>query len=75
MNFNVPIVHVHTSSKDTAVNGIGDPKTGKVIGIVIFDIQTSGHPKVFIHWSDHAMRRQLLYALMTTEELERFTAR
>lgn len=70
MNLNVPIVHSHISSKDTGVNGIMD--SGQLDGIVIFDTKGDG-PRIFIHWTDDAIRRQLIYSLMTSEELERFT--
>lgn len=56
------------SSTDTFVNGIAD--SGVFNGVVIFDTREGNSNRVFIHWDDDHIRRQLLYSLMTTEEVE-----
>jgi len=72
MKVNTPVIHVWTESGNTEINGMLDTNTSELHGIVIFDIKGTDH-RVYIHWQDDKMRRQLIYSLMTVEELERFT--
>jgi hypothetical protein len=69
-------VAVHGGKRDTQVNTSMDPKTGEFRSISIFD--TTGNPKeqpkqLIIFPEDNETRRQIIYALLTREELDWFT--
>ena len=70
MKINTPTIHIYVSTGD-GVNGI--PHAHAPTGIVIFDPVTDY--RVYINPADDEVRRQILYSFMSSEELERFTAR